>query len=200
MKNDIIIRMATPEDAEKILAVYAPYILETGITFEYDVPSVEAFRARIENVLRRYPYLVAERDGEILGYSYANPLGERAAFSRAAETVLYIKKEARGLHLGSMLYAALEELLKKQNVTNLSACISYREEEDETITHASPLFHAACGYQKVGHFTKCGYKFGRWYDLIWVEKFIGEHAEEPPAFIPITKIDFSEKIIKNGTF
>ncbi len=199
-ESEIIIRMATPDDAEKILAVYAPYILETGITFEYEVPTVEDFRARIEKVLEKYPYLVAERNSEILGYSYANPLGERAAFSRAAETVLYIRKNARGHHLGSRLYAALESILKKQHVTNICACIAYRETEDETLTHASPNFHAACGYQKIGHFTKCGYKFGRWYDLIWMEKMIGEHLDEPPAFIPITKIEFSEKTAENDGF
>lgn len=189
-ENSIKIRMATPDDAEKILAVYAPYILETGITFEYEVPTVDAFRGRIENVLKKYPYLVAERNGEIIGYSYANPLGERAAFSRAAETVLYIKKDARGEKIGSHLYGMLEEILKKQNVTNICACIAYREQEDETLTHASPKFHAACGYKKIGHFTKCGYKFGRWYDLIWMEKFIGEHGENPPEFVPASKIAF----------
>ncbi len=194
--NEIRIRMATPDDAAELLAVYAPYILETGITFEYEVPSCEAFRARIENTLKRFPYLVAEQNGEILGYSYANPLGERAAFSRAAETVLYVKKEARGLHIGTLLYQKLEEILKKQNITNISACIAYREQEDETLTHASPKFHAACGYRKVGHFTKCGYKFGRWYDLIWMEKFIGKHSDDPPAFIPIPELkteDFFKK-------
>ena len=189
-ENIIKIRMATPDDAEHILAVYAPYILETGITFEYEVPTVEAFRGRIENVLKKYPYLVAERNGEIIGYSYANPLGERAAFSRAAETVLYVKKDARGEKIGSRLYGTLEEILKKQNVTNICACIAYREQEDETLTHASPKFHAACGYKKIGHFTKCGYKFGRWYDLIWMEKFIGEHGENPPEFVPVSKISF----------
>ncbi len=190
MKEHVTIRMATPEDAENLLAVYAPYIIETGITFEYDVPTVEAFRARIENTLKKFPYLVAECDGEISGYAYASPLGERAAFSRAAETAIYVKKEAKGRHIGSLLYENLEKLLKKQHITNLCACISYREEEDETITHASPKFHAACGYRKVGHFTKCGYKFGRWYDLIWMEKFIGEHEDRPPEFIPIDKIFF----------
>ena len=115
-ENTIKIRMATPDDAEKILAVYAPYIMETGITFEYEVPTVEAFRGRIENVLKKYPYLVAERNGEIIGYSYANPLGERAAFSRAAETVLYVKMDARGEKIGSRLYGTLESILKKQNV------------------------------------------------------------------------------------
>ncbi len=189
MEQAITIRMATLQDAEKILAVYAPYILETGITFEYEVPTAEAFRKRMKTIMKQYPYLVAEKNGEIVGYSYADPLGERAAFSRSAETVLYIKKEARGQHIGTLLYQKLEEILKKQNITNVYACISYREQEDETLTHASPNFHAAYGYRKVGHFHKCGYKFGRWYDLIWVEKIICEHTEMPPAFIPVTEIE-----------
>ncbi len=189
MDDGIVIRMATPEDAEALVSIYAPYVLETGITFEYDVPSVSEFRSRIEAVLRRYPYLVAQRGEELLGYSYANPLGERAAFSRAAETVLYVRRDVRGLRIGSRLYARLEELLKKQNVTNLNACIAWRDEEDETITHASPLFHASCGYRKIAHFTACGYKHGRWYDLIWMEKMIGEHGDAPPQFIPIGRLN-----------
>jgi phosphinothricin acetyltransferase len=185
--------MATPMDAAALVAIYAPFVRETGITFEYEVPGEEEFRRRIEAVLRRYPYLVAQRGEELLGYSYANPLGERAAFSRAAETVLYVRRDVRGLGVGSMLYARLEELLKKQNVTNLNACIAWRDEEDETITHASPLFHAACGYRKIAHFTACGYKHGRWYDLIWMEKMIGEHKDAPPEFIPIGNIDEEER-------
>ncbi len=185
MENELHIRMATPDDAAALLAIYAPYILTTGITFEYDVPTEAAFRARIENILKRFPYLVAEKNGEILGYSYAGPLGERAAFSHSAETVIYVKNEAKGMKIGQKLYQKLEKLLKMQNITNLCACIAYRETEDETLTHASPKFHAKMGYKKVGHFTKCGYKFGRWYDLIWVEKFIGEHTACPADFIPI---------------
>ncbi|MBQ9748281.1 MAG: N-acetyltransferase [Clostridia bacterium] len=185
----ITIRTATPEDARALVAIYAPYVLETGITFEYDVPTEEEFRRRIEGVLRRYPYLVAEREGGLLGYSYANPLGERAAFSRAAETVLYVRRDARGLGIGTSLYRRLEEILRRQNVTNVNACIAWRDEEDETLTHASPAFHAAAGYRKIAHFTACGYKFGRWYDLIWMEKFIGEHVDAPPAFIPFPSLE-----------
>ncbi len=187
-EDGIVIRIATPEDAAALVDVYAPYVLETGITFEYEVPSVEEFRRRIETVLARYPYLVAQRGDEILGYSYANPLGERAAFSRAAETVLYIRRDVRGLGIGSRLYARLEEILKMQNVTNLNACIAWRDEEDETLTHASPLFHTSCGFRKIAHFTACGYKLGRWYDLIWVEKMIAAHVDEPAPFIPFCSL------------
>ena len=94
--GDIKIRMATEDDAAALLAIYAPYILKTGITFEYVVPTEAQFRERIRHVLEKYPYLVAEREGEIVGYSYAKEFGERAAFSRSVETVLYLREDVRG--------------------------------------------------------------------------------------------------------
>ena len=190
MKNaeTVKIRMATEEDAATLLAIYAPYILKTGITFESVVPTETQFRERIRHVLEKYPYLVAEKNGEIVGYSYAKEFGERAAFSRSVETVLYLREDVRGGGIGRMLYAELESLLKKQNVTNMYAAVAYRETEDETITHASPCFHLAMGYEKKAHFTACGYKFGRWYDIIWYEKMIAEHGENPPPLIPVGEI------------
>lgn len=177
--------MARPDDARELLGIYAPYILQTGITFEYEVPSEEAFRKRMEKVLEKYPYLVAVENGEIVGYAYAKELGERAAFSRSVETVIYLGSNRRGKGLGRLLYGELERILRLQNVTNLYAAVSYREHEDETITHASPLFHLSMGYRKAAHFDKCGYKFGRWYDIVWYEKHIAEHAEKPSEFLPI---------------
>ena len=177
--------MARPEDAKALLSIYAPYVLRTGITFEYDVPSEEAFRLRIEGVLKKYPYLLAEEDGVVIGYAYAKELGERAAFSRSVETVIYLGSDQRGKGLGKRLYGELERILRLQNVTNLYAAVSYREMEDETITHASPRFHLSVGYRKAAHFSKCGYKFGRWYDIIWYEKHIADHAEKPAELIPI---------------
>lgn len=185
MTSKVKIRMATPADAKDLLEIYAPYILRTGITFEYEVPSETVFRKRIESVLEKYPYLVAEEDGKMIGYAYAKELGERAAFSRSAETVIYLASGQRGKGLGRLLYGNLEHLLKLQHVTNLYAAVSYREEEDETITHASPRFHLSMGYQKAAHFRKCGYKFGRWYDIIWYEKHIAEHNDCPAEFLSI---------------
>ena len=188
MMEKIEIRMARPNDAKALLGIYAPYILKTGITFEYEVPSEEAFRERIEKVLEKYPYLVAVENGEIIGYAYAKELGERAAFSRSVETVIYLGSDQRGKGLGRLLYSELERILRLQNVTNLYAAVSYREQEDETITHASPLFHLSMGYQKAAHFNKCGYKFGRWYDIVWYEKLIAVHGECPSEFLPVGKL------------
>ena len=188
MMNDIHIRLVKEEDAEALLAIYAPYILETAISFEYEVPTVEEFRRRIREFSAKYPYLAAEKEGEIVGYAYACPFGERAAFSHSCETVLYIRRDMRGGGIVRALYETLWMLLKKQNITNVNACVAYIEEENEHLTHASPLFHEKMGYHKVAHFSKCGYKFGRWYDILWLEKFIGDHADVPAPFIPIGKI------------
>jgi len=189
MKNDAVkIRMATEADAEAVLNIYAPYIRETAVTFEYEVPSVEEFRSRIRHITKKYPYLVAEENGEIIGYSYADPFGERAAFSHSAETVIYIKKHKRGCGIGTRLYDELISILKRQHVTNINAAIAYTEREDAYLTHASPAFHTAYGFHKAAHFEKCGYKFGRWYDLIWMEKFIGEHTENPAAFCTVGEV------------
>jgi phosphinothricin acetyltransferase len=184
-KLETELRMASPEDAKALLDIYAPYILNTGVTFEYEVPSEESFRARIRKISEKYPYLVACVGGVPIGYAYAKELGERAAFSHSVETDVYLAKEARGHGVGTLLYCELERILKLQNVANLYAAVSYREFEDETITHASPRFHTAMGYRKAAHFKKCGYKFGRWYDIIWYEKYIDAHTDTPSAFIPI---------------
>ena len=184
-ENSVRIRLAAPDDAEALLRIYAPYVLKTGVTFEYEVPSEEIFRARIEGVLEKYPYLVACDGERIVGYAYAKALGERAAFSHSVETAIYLADDVRGRGIGSLLYGELERILKMQNVTNLYAAVSYRRREDETISHASPRFHMARGYRKAAHFRKCGYKFGRWYDIVWYEKYIARHGEAPSDFIPI---------------
>ena len=189
--KQIRIRLAVPDDAEQLLNIYAPYILETGVTFEYSVPSKEEFRSRIERILEKYPYLVACEGNRTVGYAYAKELGERAAFSHSVETAIYLERGERRKGAGSLLYAELEKILKLQNITNVYAAVSYRAQEDETISHASPLFHLASGYHKAAHFRKCGYKFGRWYDIVWYEKYIGQHEDAPSDFIPIGKLKYS---------
>ncbi len=190
MKNNTHIRQAVPEDAGKILEIYIPYIEKTAITFEYDVPSPEEFTNRIEHTLKKYPYIVAESGDEILGYAYTGAFKERAAYDRAVETTIYVREDKKKLGLGRMLYSALEEISGAQNVTNLNACIAYPETEDEYLTRDSVKFHTHMGYQMVGEFHKCGYKFGRWYNMVWMEKIIREHPAHPPKFIPFPECDW----------
>lgn len=188
--NQIDFRLATPDDAEALLAIYKPYVEKTAITFEYDVPAPEEFRSRISNTLKKYPYIVALADGEIAGYAYASPFKSRAAYGWDVETSIYLDSSRRGQGIGKALLLKLEELLKKQNVTNVNACITYAVVEDQYITNASKRFHEKMGYSFVGEFHQCGYKFNRWYNMIWMEKIIGDHLEKQPPFIPFSSVMF----------
>lgn len=176
-----MIRTAVPEDAQAILSIYAPYIRSTAITFEYDVPTVAEFTRRIETTLQRYPYLVAEEGSRILGYAYAGPLKGRAAYDWSCELSIYLAPEAKGRGLGRALYGALEGRLKEMGITNLYACIAYPKEEDEYLTKNSVDFHRHLGFAPIGHFHDCGYKFGRWYDMVWMEKLIAPHLPDQPG-------------------
>ncbi|MDO4178348.1 MAG: GNAT family N-acetyltransferase [Phascolarctobacterium sp.] len=182
------IRIATPDDAEPLLNIYAPYIKETAITMEYVVPSVEEFRGRIENTLKNYPYLVLENDGEILGYAYASKFHPRAAFALATESSIYLRTDAKGHGYGKALYAKLEEYLIKQNVLDINACIAYAKPDNTHLTNASIAFHEKIGYKLCCHFHDIGFKFKEWYDLVWMEKKLGEHTSEAKTFIPFPEI------------
>lgn len=181
---EIKIRRVCIEDAEAILDIYAYYVLHTAVTFEYEVPGLEEFRQRIRHTLERYPYLLAEADGRITGYAYAGPFKERAAYDWSIETSIYIAEDARGMGIGSLLLDALESILRQQNILNVNACIGVPAgEEDEYLTFASMKFHEKKGYRLVGTFHQCGYKFDRWYNMVWMEKMIGAHRSPQPSVI-----------------
>ncbi len=181
MNSDIAVRFVRAEDTEALLSIYAPYVRETPITFEYETPSPEEFESRIRNISSRYPYLVACKGTEILGYAYASAFKDRAAYDWSVETSIYIDRNYHGRGIGTLLYQALEKKLKSQNVCNLCACIAYPNPQ-------SISFHEHMGYQTVAHFHKSGYKFGIWYDMIWMEKFISEHIGTQKPFIPIKEV------------
>ncbi|MBR0219220.1 MAG: N-acetyltransferase [Clostridia bacterium] len=178
------IRSARPEDAEALRNIYVPYVEKTAITFEYEAPSQQEFSRRVSETLKDFPYLVLEDDGKMQGYAYAGPFKGRAAYDWAVETTIYIRQGAHGKGYGKALYNALEDELKRRHFLNAYACIAYSEQEDETLTHDSPFFHERMGYTLCGTFRQCGYKFGRWYDMIWMEKHLGEHPANP---LPILK-------------
>ncbi len=192
MNNEIKIRIAHADDAENLLKIYSPYIEKTAITFEYIPPSTEDFRARIEKTLSRFPYIVAESHGNIVGYAYAGYYIPRAACDHSCEVSIYIDENFRGKGVGKILYEKLFEILSRQNIANIYASVAYTEKEDEYLSHASVRFHKREGFSQIARFNKCGYKFGIWYDLIWFEKFISRH-ENPKDFIPFPLI--SEEIL-----
>ena len=170
------IRSACVEDADSILGIYRYYVENTAITFEFDVPTPEEFRQRVEKTLEGYPYLVFVEGREVVGYAYAGPFVGRAAYDRSCEVSIYLDRDARGKGHGRALYGELERRLVQMGFLNLYACIASPIVEDEYLTHNSERFHAHLGFEEVGHFHKCGHKFGRWYDMVWMEKIVGDHA------------------------
>lgn len=189
MKKQINIRIAQLSDTEALLALYIPYVKETAVTFELTPPSIDDFARRVSNTLERYPYLVAECDGELLGYTYASAFRPRHAYLHSAETSIYIRKDYKGNGLGRRLYTALAQLLRAQNIFNMEACIAHCEPADEYVPAASRLFHEKMGFRVVGRFDKCGRKFNRWYDMIWMEHILCEHPCNPQPYVPFPQLD-----------
>ncbi|MCH5293526.1 MAG: N-acetyltransferase [Treponema sp.] len=192
MENDVRIRVAREDDASALLEIYAHYIRETAITFEYEVPSVKEFSDRIARTLERYPYFVAESSGKIAGYCYASDFHPRAAFAWDAEPSIYLKNDMRNRGIGRRLYAALEETLQKMNIVNLYALVACTQDKDDPhLTDDSPIFHAKMGYRTVGHLKNTGYKFNRWYDMIFMEKSLGDKTADMKRVIPFPQLDES---------
>lgn len=180
--RDMKIRTASPRDGAALLKIYGPYVERTAITFEYRVPSVEEFSGRIERTLKQYPYFAAEFEGELVGYAYAGPFHEREAYDWAVETSIYVAWDQRKMGIGRRLHDALETALREQGILNMNACVACPcGEADEYLTWSSLEFHRRLGYRPVGEFRQCGYKFGRWYNMAWLERHIGDHLGEQPV-------------------
>ena len=175
------IRFADPaRDAAGILAVYAPYIRETAVTFETEVPEPEAFTARVAGICADFPYLVLEADGELAGYAYAHRQAERAAYAWNAELSIYLAGKWRGKGLGAPLYRLLERLLAMQGYVNLYGVIT-------ASNRGSIAMHEKLGYRQIGLHEKTGWKFGQWHDVAWLYKRVGEG--EPGTILPLSALD-----------
>lgn len=185
----VTLRVAHTEDAPALLDIYAPYVLNTAITYEYAVPSVEEFRTRIENTLKKYPYIVALYDDEPVGYAYTGAFHARAAYAWDAETSIYIRRDSHGLGIGRVLYTALEKLSRAQNLVKLYACIACPRADDEYLTRNSVSFHTHMGFVPVAEFNDCAYKFNRWYNMMWMEKSLCPLPAAPEELIPFPQLD-----------
>jgi len=169
---DLQIRQATIADAEKLLEIYAYYVECTAISFEYKIPTLANFRVRITQTQKKYPYLVAEFEKKIVGYAYAHEFIGRDAYKYSAELTIYLDKNFLHKGIGRELYTELEKILQAQGILNLYACVGWIDVEDEFLNHNSANFHQRLGFKICGKFTKCGKKFNRWYDMIWLEKIL----------------------------
>ena len=183
MKKNTLFRLATKEDAKEILEIYRYYIENTTITFEYDVPTIKEFEKRIEDIEGEYPYIVCLVDDRIVAYAYAHKVWERAAYQWDVELSVYTDKDYVGNGFGKKMYNILIDILRLQNVINIYGCVTFPNENSEKL-------HNYLGFKKNGVFTKAGYKFGKWLDVMWFEKAILEHRLEPK---PVKRMDELEQ-------
>lgn len=190
MENkEIEIRIARTEDAEAIMEIYAPYVRDTAVTFDYEVPDASEFESRIENTLKSYPYLVAVENGRVVGYTYAAQFRHKAAYQHDVEVSIYLDKDRRREGIGRQLYRELEKRLIRQNVFLIYGCITATDRaDDEHLTRDSISFHEKMGYTLTGRHNLCGYKFGKWYDALWMEKVIAERPEQAEPFVPFSAL------------
>lgn len=179
---------ATAADAAELLKIYDHYVKNTAISFEYETPTLEEFRRRMENILAFYPYLVVRQEGKIQGYAYAGRFHPRAAYDWCCEMTVYLHKDARKCGMGRALYEAMEDALRKMGVLNLYAIVAFPEENDEFLTDNSLRFHEHLGYEPVGVYHQSGYKFGRWYHVACMEKIIGPHGSRQQAVMPYPNV------------
>ena len=183
------LRLARLRDARDLLAIYEPYVRNTCISFELEPPSAEEFRKRMSNVMAYHPYLVAECEGVPIGYCYATFFRPRLGYRPSVETSIYLRQDVRGGGVGRRLYRALGKLLRMQNVYNSYACIAVTDPPTDLTPATSRLFHEKVGYSLVGTFPSCGYKLDNWVDMVWMEKALLEHVEQPEPFIPFPELD-----------
>ena len=177
MSQKVCVRAAMPQDAEQLLEIYTPFVISadcslSNVSFELEVPSVEVFRQRIVDISKKYPYLVGEVNGQVLGYVYCHPYRERLAYQWSVEVTIYLAPAGQGKGLGRVLYEAMEEILRLQGITMLYSCITLGNEH-------SIKMHEALGYRLIGTFTKSGYKNGQWLDTVWLEKQLQPCPEKP---------------------
>ena len=158
-----MIRIATEADVPQMLAIYAPYIVTTTYTFEYEVPTEAEFLSRFRSLTVQFPWLVWEEDGRILGYAYGSAPFERAAYRWCAEDSVYLLPQAHGRGIGTRLCTTLEQLLRYQGYRRLYSLISSENP-------GSVAFHEKLGYAICGDLQGCGIKFGREIGVIWMEK------------------------------
>lgn len=170
------LRLATPSDAEAILAIYSPYIENTSYTFETVTPTVEEFTDRMAKYLEKWPWLVCEVNGKLAGYAYASRYRERTGYQWCAECSVYIHDDFQQMGIGKKLYTALFLILAKQGYRNVYAVINLPNEK-------SIVFHESMGFAWFATYENVGYKLGRWKNVGWWRLVLNEfdHELTPPV-------------------
>ena len=172
------IRVATLDDAQEVLEIYAPFCVATPVSFETEVPSLEEIQRRISTTLDFFPWLICEEGGHVLGYAYASRHRERAAYRWSADVSVYVREDARGKGVGRALYTSLFAILRLQRIHNILAGITLPNP-------ASVAVHEAMGLRRIGLYKSIGYKCGEWHDVGWWQL-----ALPPREGVPLEPLSF----------
>ena len=185
------VRLASKEDAAEILEIYAPYILNTTVSFETQLPSIEQFQQRIENCLKTYPWIVAVLNGRVAGYAYASKHREREAYQWTCECSVYMHNDFRGKAIAKLLYELLFQILKQQQFRNVYAGITMPND-------ASIRFHEKCGFEKFAYYENIGFKFSSWHSVGWWKLQINDYDQQlpPPLKLSQLKPEFFAHLFK----
>lgn len=183
--ENIKFRMANVLDTEDILEIYKPYVTDTVITFEYEVPTVEDFKNRIEDISLEYPYIVCIYKDKIIGYAYAHKYAKRAAYQWDVEISIYLDIDYRNFGIGKILYKKVIKILKLQNIQNIYACVTSANSQ-------SIKFHEKLGFEFIGVFKNTGYKFDKWHDITWFGMSINDKNRKPEKFKSIKNVNFKD--------
>lgn len=176
------IRLATLDDTNAILDIYAYYIRNTTISFETEVPSLSEFESRIEGIISIYPWLVYEENGKILGYAYACRHRQRAAYQWAVDVAIYLDKDTTGKGIGKKLYQVLLSILKLQGFYVAYGGVTQPNEPSNAL-------HINNGFKKIAEYKNVGYKMGKWHTVIWYSKPLNSSENAPSPFKTIDELD-----------
>ena len=190
-----IIRLAEKRDVPGILEIYAPFILETSVTFEEIVPDEASFWERIQGIMAELPYLVCEIDGCIAGYAYASGYRSRASYRWSKEVSVYVHPNFQRRKVADALYTSLNKMVQYQGIADLLAIITMPNEP-------SVAFHEHFGYRKCGEFANVGYKLNQWQNVGWFELFLQDETQAPKdRILPLAEIidlPVFQEAIQNG--
>jgi phosphinothricin acetyltransferase len=175
------IRFAQPDDAASVLAIYGPYCDSTVVSFEIAAPTATQMSERIERITARFPWLVCEMDGEVVGYVYASQHRERAAYRWMVDVAVYVAPAHRRRNLGKALYAALFEILRSQGYFKAFAGITLPNA-------ASVRLHESVGFKPIAIYKGVGYKLGQWLDVGWWQLDLQPEINSPPEPWPFNAL------------
>ncbi|AKD56443.1 GNAT family N-acetyltransferase [Spirosoma radiotolerans] len=175
------IRFATLADVPAILAIYAPYITDSVISFEYEVPTLAEFSERVRVIQTQFPYLVAELDGRVLGYAYASKHRDRTAYQWSVETSVYVHPDGHRQGIARQLYTTLLTYLRRQGYINAFAGIT-------SPNPSSEAFHRAMAFTHIGTYSNIGYKMGSWHSVSWFQLALQAHKVDPPVPLSIGQL------------